>query len=42
MSAYHEIFYVSQKVAKVNMEEVSRGGDHDVVIVTIPYALWIM
>ena len=35
----HEFLLVPQKVAKVDVEEVSGGSDHDVVIVTIPYAL---
>ena len=39
MCVYHEIFYVPKEVAKVDVEEVSGGSDHDVVIVTIPYAL---
>ena len=39
MCVYHEIFNVPEEVAKVDVEEVSGGSDHDVVIVTIPYAL---
>ena len=37
---YHVVFDVPQEVSEVNVEEVSRGGDHDVVIVTVSYALW--
>ena len=36
---YHEVFDVSKEVSKVDVEEVSRGGHHDVVIVAITNAL---
>ena len=36
---YQECFSVSEEVSKVDMEEVSTSGHHDVVIVTITYAL---
>ena len=36
---YQKCFSVSKEVSKVNMEEVSTSGHHDVVIVTITYAL---
>ena len=38
---YHEVFDVSEKVAKVDVEEVPRCGDHDVVIVSVSYPLWV-
>ena len=37
---YHKVFYVAKEMSEVDVEEVSRGGDHDVVIVTVSYALW--
>jgi len=36
---YHAVFDVSKEVSKVDVEEVSRGGHHDVVIVAITNAL---
>ena len=36
---YHEFLLVPKEVSKVNVEEVSRSGDHDVVVVTVSYAL---
>ena len=36
---YHEFLLVPKEVSKVDVEEISRGGDHDVVIVTVSYAL---
>ena len=36
---HHEMFEVSKEVAKVNVEEVARGGHHDVVIVPVTNAL---
>ena len=32
---YHNVFDVSQKVSKVNVEEVARCGHHDVIVMTI-------
>ena len=39
LQAYHIVLDVPKEVSKVDVEEVSRGGDHDVVIVTVSYAL---
>ena len=36
---YHEFFLVSEEVSKVNVEQVARCGDHDVVIVSVSYPL---
>ena len=36
---YHKIFDVSEEVTKVNVEEVSWGSYHDVVVMTITNAL---
>ncbi len=33
---------VPKKVAKVNVEQVARGGDHDVVVVSITNTLCIV
>ena len=38
-AAHHEVLDVSKEVSKVDMEEVSTSGHHDVVIVTITNAL---
>ncbi len=39
-SVYHAVFDVAQKVTKVDVEEIARRGDHDVVVVAISNALW--
>ena len=38
---YHEFFLVSEEVSEVNVEQVARGGDHDVVIVSVSYPLCV-
>ena len=37
----HEFFLVAKEVSKVDVEEVPRCGDHDVVIVSVSYPLWV-
>ena len=41
VSDYHEVLDVPQKVSEVDVEEVARGGDHNVVIVPVPYPLCV-
>ncbi len=36
---YHEVFNVPQEVAKIDVEQVTGCGNHDVVVVPVPYAL---
>jgi len=38
---YHAVFNVSKEVSKVDVEKVSRGGHHDVVIVAITNTLGV-
>ena len=38
-SIYHKVFDVAEEVSKVNVEQVARCGDHDVVIVPVSYPL---
>ena len=36
---HQKLLLVPQEVSKVDVEQVARGGHHDVVIVTVTYAL---
>lgn len=40
MVAYHVIFYISKEVTEINMEEVSRSCNHDIVVMTITNTLY--
>ena len=37
--AYFEVFYIAQKVTKVDVEEIARCGHHDVIVMTITNTL---
>ena len=37
--SYHEVFNISKKVTKVDMKQVARCGNHDIVIMSVPNAL---
>ena len=39
MSMYHNMLPPSKEVTKVNMEQVTRCGHHDVVVVSVPNTL---
>ena len=40
---YHNVFDVAEKVSKVDVEEITRCGHHDVIVVTITNTLqWCM
>ena len=40
---YHNVFDVSEKVSKVDVEEITRCGHHDVIVMTITNTLqWCM
>ena len=39
MVLYHNVFDVSKKVSKVDVEEIARCGHHDVIVMTITNTL---
>ncbi len=36
---HHKVLDMSEEMPKVNVEQVARGGDHDVVVMAITYTL---